>query len=264
MDLRIDYDLENEAYHAHPNFGSTSLKRLRETLANFWTRPSYSSRSLSVGSDWHYLLEIGIEPFRERVVIIPDEHATQSGEPSKRPAAKAWLAGQADDAIPVTAATMALLERMHENFMANSAARMLYESVAMQEVSIFWNWLGVPVKARPDALTKSGVLVDWKSTSEVAPLKTFWRSVLRYGYGLSAALYREGCRVADLADSPMVFVATSTVSCETQVLTLPSAYEERERADLMELLKRIDYGRQTGTWTPEGYGTVHVMRELRG
>jgi microcompartment protein CcmK/EutM len=106
-------------------------------------------------------------------------------------------------------------------------------------------------------ITSDGRLGDYKSTREAHPLKSFAYSVKDYGYGLSAALYEQGCVLAGIADPPMHFVVSSTVfPYETQVLTLPSAYMDYARRRLDELLTDIAERRATGNWLPDGYGRV--------
>lgn len=248
--------LPNDDYHAHPNFGSTILKWLKESFSNRHRTRSLSSQGISDGQQWHTLLDLGPETFGQRAVVVPEEYCLASGGVSTKKDAKEWLASLPADAIPLTSRTSDLLGRMLDQFQQNSAAWDIYENLKEQEVSVFWEWLGVPVKVRPDAITTCGRLIDWKSTSDPDPKRQFGRAVERFGYGLSAVLYEEGCRIAGLCESDMTFVVSSTTSYETQVMRLPPAYLAKCRDDLMLLLEQIAEREQSQNWTPEGYGEV--------
>jgi hypothetical protein len=102
--------------------------------------------------------------------------------------------------------------------------------------------------------------VDWKSSSESNLLKDFSRSVRNYQYGISAALYEQGCVVSGMAEPPMHFVVTQTVAPYlTQVITLPPSYMDWARRRLDELLTDIARRRATGDWMEDGYGKVNEL-----
>jgi hypothetical protein len=254
-------------YHGDKvHLGSTQIK-LAESATRFFNavelgRTSDSkSQALQLGSAWHTLREIGSDLFAERAVTAPEEHCTASGGLSTKKATKEWLATLAPDAIILSPDMGETLGRMKDGFDRNPAAVELQESIVHQEVSIRWeSTAGVKVRCRPDAICEGGRLVDWKSTSEVNILKDFSRSVRTYGYGLSAALYEQGCVVAGLAEPPMVFVVTQTVEpFLTQVITLPPVFMDWARRRLDELLTDIARRRATGDWMEDGYGKVNEL-----
>ena len=248
--------LPNEKYNAHKNLGSTAIKWLKESFSNRHRVRHLKSQGISDGQHWHTLLDLGPEAFGNRAVVAPEEYCLASGGISTKKDAKEWIASLPEDAIPLTPRTSDLLGKMLDQFQQNSASWEIYESLHEQEISVFWQWMGVPVKARPDAITRCGRLIDWKSTSDPDPKRQFGRAVERYGYGLSAALYEEGCRISGLCESDMWFVVSSTTSYETQVMRLPPAYLAKCRDDLMLLLEQIAEREQSRNWLPEGYGEV--------
>jgi hypothetical protein len=262
------FDEPIRVYHADLIYlGSTQIKPLEQSAALFHERltpsqgSSESSDALELGRLWHTLRELGVDQFGERAVVIPSEYCTAGGAASTKKEAKEWLASQGPDAICLTQATSDTLGRMQDKFLANSAAVEIDESTLHREVSIRWeSTAGVKVRCRPDVICEGGRLADWKSTREVAPLKTFCHSVKTFGYGLSAALYEQGCLLAGLADPPMHFVVSSTVTpYETQVLTLPPSYMDFCRKRLEQILLEIAERRATGNWNPSGYGSVHEI-----
>ena len=76
--------------------------------------------------------------------------------------------------------------------------------VKRNEVSIYWDWLGVRCKARLDSLLiADGVIVDLKTTKSTDP-REFMRKVVALGYDFQAAYYAKAAEVA--FDKPFKFV----------------------------------------------------------
>jgi hypothetical protein len=261
-EVEVIHGLDILEYHAHPAPGSTDWKRFATSAIHGRPRqsvPAVSSAALNLGKLWHSLLDLSPEVFGERSVVGAAELFRADGSPSTKKDSKEWFDSLPADAIPISPDTSDQLGRMLDMFQQNAAAWDIYESREIQEVSVFWDLNGVRTKCRPDCIS-DGMLVDWKSTSEQAPLQTFGRAVKRYGYGLSAALYEEGCRVAGLSSSPMHFVVTSTVwPYETQVLTLPPSYTAQCREDLLDLVEDYKARHTDGNWLPKGYGEVNEI-----
>ncbi len=265
VDVRFDEWIKD--YHLDPVYlGSTQLKIADQSALIFNERVnlgrgvSETSEALALGSLWHTLRELGADQFGERAVLVPAEFVTAGGAMSTKGGAREWVASQKPDAIVLTPSQSDTLGRMQEAFTANPAAVELEEATLHREPSIRWeSTAGVKVRCRPDAICDGGRLVDFKTTSEQSPLKTFCYAVKKYSYGLSAALYEQGCLMAGLADPPMHFVVTSTTSFETQVLTLPQSYMDWCRKRLEQLLIEIAERRATDNWNPSGYGTVHEI-----
>jgi hypothetical protein len=265
--FHVLFDEPIRKYHADRAWlGSTSLK-LAESATAFHEQVELGgaedtkSLALELGRAWHTLREVGDDQFAERAVVASEDHCTPGGGLSTKKATKEWLSTLPPDAIVLSPDMSETLGRMKDRFDRNPKAVELAESIVHREVSIRWvSTAGVQVKSRPDCICEGGVLVDWKSTSEKNILKDFSRSVRTYGYGLSAALYEQGCVIAGLAEPPMHFVVTQTVyPYLTQVLTLPPAYMDWARRRLDELLTEIATRRATGDWLEDGYGKVNEL-----
>lgn len=261
----VRFDEPNSVYHSdRDHLGSSQIKladkspQLFDARVNRQLGGSQQSDALALGSIWHTLCEIGHEEFGDRVVLLPPTHCTPTGGVSTKRETKEFLASLPENAIALTQEWSDTLEKMWANFVANSAALELHESASIRECSVRWtSAAGVKVRCRPDFITEDGRLGDYKSTREAHPRKSFGHSVKEYGYGISAALYEQGCVLAGIADPPMHFVVSSTVfPYETQVLTLPPAYMDFARRRLDELLTEIAERKATGNWLPDGYGQV--------
>ena len=264
--LHVDFSLPITDYHSRKALGSTDLKGLQASPLAFQGKQAgeapcrSDSVALALGQLWHTLLDIGPEAFGERARTVPSDFLRADGSLSTGKEAKAWLASLPPDAIPVTPEVSDAIGKMLEQFQANSAAWDIYESRLHQEVSIFWEWLGVEVKCRPDCISEGGLLADWKSTRDECPERQFGQAVNRFGYGLSAALYEEGCRVCGLAEGAMTFVVSSTTyPYETFVGTLPPACTAYWHERLIVLLGEVKRRRETSDWTPSHYGQVNEI-----
>lgn len=264
--LHVDFSLPIADYHSRKALGSTNLKGLDASPLAFrgWQTGEAPSRSDSkgflAGNLWHDLLVIGPDQFGSRARMVPVELVRADGSLSTGKEAKAWLAELPPDAIPLTPEVSDTIGAMLEQFQANSAAWDIYESRLHQEASIFWEWMGVEVKCRPDCLSEGGLLADWKTTRDECPERQFGSAVNRFGYGLSAALYEEGCRVSGLAVPPMHFVVSSTTyPHETYVGTLPPACTAYWHERLIVLLGEVKRRREANDWTPSHYGQVNEI-----
>jgi diphthamide synthase (EF-2-diphthine--ammonia ligase) len=155
--------------------------------------------------------------------------------------------------------------RCFDELMNNSLAWSLYTERTHAEVSIFFELNGLGVKVRPDLISMGGILCDYKCTRKKDILKTFPSVVREYQYGLSEALYVEGCRQAGIASPPMNFIVFSLANYECQVMTLPRSYIRSEHDRLLRLIDDYQRRQETGDWeTREGYGTVHEMQMFFG
>lgn len=261
------YDEPITTYHGDlAHVGSTQI-RLAESATVFhdnvemgWGSDSKSA-ALQLGSAWHTLREIGYGPFSERAITAPEEHCTASGGLSTKKATKEWLTTIPADAIILSPEMGEILGKMQDRFGLNPKAVELEEAILHREASIRWeSTAGVMVRCRPDFVGKGGQLGDYKTTSEENILRDWARSVKRYGYGISAALYEQGAVVSGLAEPPMHYVVTQTVHPYlTQVVTLPPVYMDWARRRLDELLTDIARRRATGDWLEDGYGRVNEL-----
>lgn len=261
--LHVDFSLGIDEYHSRRALGSTNFKGLHASPLAFRGRQDgeapvrSDSAALALGKLWHDLLDMGPEVFGGRSRLVPGELVTASGAMSTGKEAKAWLAELPPDAIPLTPDISDALGKMLEQFQANSAAWDIYANRLHQEVSIFWEWDGVEVKCRPDCISDGGLLADWKSTRDENPERQFGKAVNLFGYGLSAALYEEGCRVCGLAEPPMHFVVSSTTwPHETCVMTLPPECTRYWHDRLVQLLAEYRQRSEANDWTPRHYGEV--------
>ena len=256
----VKFDEPIDAYHADKEYhGSSRLKKLHYCRRLF-LEPDEGGTSvaLTLGTHWHSIRELGWKRWEnEAAILTPDEFVTASGAVSTSKAARAWR-DDFPDRTPVTPLEHVKLRRMSEMFDANSAAVKYEADAAHREPSIRWRDGSVGLRVRPDLVTKSGRLVDYKTISDANPLSSFRFNVRKYCYGLSDVLYQRGCEQAGLAEGPMVFVVTSTVApYSTQVFSQldesTRGYWDVRLDELIEELRNL-----THDVLPIGYGREHI------
>lgn len=182
-------ELLNETdYHAHPAIGSSQLKTILKSLGHFKFEQSQKrspTKAMNFGTCFHLAV---LEPkrFKDEVVVMPEFKGT--GMYAKK---DQWLTENHGKLILTTeerADAMLMLKSISRHKVASH-----YLVGGVPELSYFWTdkETGIECKSRPDYRRSGGALVDIKTTQD-ASLEEFSRSVLSYGYHISAAHYLNG------------------------------------------------------------------------
>ena len=260
--------LPNRLYHGLPCPSKSPLWDFRHHGPVWYydrhvarTQSPFSSGALQLGSVVHAALEFGPGKYRSRLAEIPGQFVTASGGLSANKESKAWVADQDPDLPLASPADIATTEAILKEFFRNSAARELYEQIDRHELSaIHRREDGHTLRCRYDAMTESGVALDWKTTRDARPLETWWDAVIKHGYHYQQALYGQIAQAAGLGDGSMVFVAMSTTpSYQVQVVTLPPRLVRICERWIAEDLEEIEARKEADFWLPEGYGEINEL-----
>ena len=212
-------DMPEPEYLAHPALSASGAKQLLKSPAHFKLPPWFSDAA-DLGSAFHTeTLGVGQE-----VVVI--DAASWRGKEAQEAQAKARAEGKA----PILAKDVPTVKAMAEAVRTHPTASRLLEQPGRPEVSAFWNddeW--VQRRCRVDYLTDSGINVDRKSTVSGTRSK-IQRSVIDYGYDLSAAWYEDVLRGVgvDLTATAFVFVE-KTPPYRVRVVELSPDFIDRGR-----------------------------------
>lgn len=194
---RLIYDLPDASYHGRSELSSTGARLL---LPEFGGSPAkfryrqgreYTSAAFDVGKAVHaQVLGVGAQ-----AVAYPDDVLASNGAASTK-AAKEWADSvRFEGKIPMKAAELRPITGMSEAVLKHPTARALFELPGHREVSVFSEVDGVQVRARFDALTDEtpqGVFgIDLKTTGDSASADAFTKTVVKYGYHVQEAWYRE-------------------------------------------------------------------------
>jgi hypothetical protein len=175
-------DLAETAYLSAPDSISASgAKQLLKSPAHFLL-PQWFSDAADLGSAFHTeTLGVGQE-----VVVV--DAASWRGKDAQEAQAKARAEGKA----PILAKDVPTVQGMARSVHVHPRASQLLKLPGRPELSAFWHdtdW-GVTRRARFDYLTDFGIAVDLKSTTDI-DRGALQRTVIKYGYDLSEAWYRD-------------------------------------------------------------------------
>lgn len=193
-------------YHAHPALGSTQIRELLRSPAHFKALGEKEpTPAMQLGTLVHTLY-LEPEEVSARYVVTPKvDRRTKAGK-------AAWADFQA------TAAGRELVdaELMGQ---ANACAVALREFMCGKNVgsfddverSLFWEDAdtGVACKARPDAITSRGIMIDVKTTRDASP-GGFAKSIANFGYHVQAAHYLEAAAANGIHVDAFMFLAVET------------------------------------------------------
>ncbi len=215
--------------------------------------------ALSRGTLVHEWAEQGEKAWWSRVIEIPESALGSGGRRVK--ATDEWeqdtLANR-PDAILLKGDEIASYRSQFASILANPIFGELSASTTHREASVRWRdeATGLPLKCRPDAMTDA-CLWDIKTTKEQAPLETFWKSVVDYGYAMQQVHYLAGVQAAGFDVDRFVFLVTSTVppyACHA--VTLPARLVARARKQWRRTLDEIQSRIELDYWLPADSGQV--------
>lgn len=260
--MEIKFDEAIGDYHTPDDYlnKSTIARYLEDPLLFLRPITKAKTSSLADGDLVHKSLELGEEE-TNKWQVRPEQYATLSGW-KKTKAAADFLADQPEDITWISQQQHYLLSGMWKQIHANTAAQSVVDDIEHHEVSIRWEREdGTKLKCRPDGISRSGRVVDWKTCRYANPLRDWWKACKDYNYHMQDALYREGAKVAGWSDEPLIFVLISTTgSYQVQVVTLPPQACVVGKRLLEQGIEGIAAHRTFGTeLLPRGYGEVNEL-----
>ena len=260
--VSVSFDEAIDNYHTPDEYLNKSkiVSWIEDPL--LFARPitKAKSSSLTAGDLVHLSLELGEEETK-RWQVRPEQYSTASGW-KKTKAAQEFLADQAPDIKWISQQEHYFLSGVWKQIHANSAAQRVVDEIEHHEVSIRWEREdGTKLKCRPDGITRSGRVCDWKTCRYANPLKDWWKAVKDYSYHAQDALYREGAKVAGWSDEPLIFVLISTTgSYQVQVVTLPQDVCVSGKRLLERGIEGIAaHNTFGGEVLPQGYGEINTL-----
>ena len=258
----VSFDEAIDKYHTPDDFLNKSkiASFIEDPLLFARPIPKAKSPQLTLGDLTHTSFEVGEEE-TNKWRVRPDQYSTASGW-KKTKSAQEFLAEQPPEIKWISPQEKFFLNGMWKNIHANSAAQSVVDDIEHHEVSIRWQRAdGTKLKCRPDGISRSGRVIDWKTCRYANPLKDWWKAVADYKYHMQDALYREGARVAGWSDEPLIFVLISTTgSYQVQVVELPHNVclvgKRLLERGIEGIAAHTAFG---GELLPEGYGEINTL-----
>ena len=193
-------------YHARPELNASRLKLFRKAPALAHPPHRDPTPAMVLGSAVHCLVLEGEEEFRTRFPTAPEcNRRTKAGkieweafESSLGPGATALRTGQESQVWEMAGAVL-----------GHPQAADLLSSASLRELSLFGHLDGVDCKARLDATSPTGLVLDLKTCSDASPLG-FRHSCRSYCYWLQAIHYQRLANLVWGLDHEFLFVAVET------------------------------------------------------
>lgn len=244
--MKVERNMPADAYHAFRGASASRLKAIRRSPAHLrmMDEEPLKASALVVGEAFHTMV---LEPYRftEQFACAPSfDRRTLAG----KAAYQTWLDSlrgekvlSEDEWLSVTGMGKAVGE--------HPVASDLLLGRTETEISLFWEEIGIPCKARIDAYNlDQRCIIDLKSTQDASP-EEFPRSVAKFAYHIQAAWYLRAMRAAGFEVETMVFIAVEKshpygVACYC-LDDATIAEGEREIARLLPIMSNC---LQTGNW----------------
>ena len=116
---------------------------------------------------------------------------------------------------------------------------------------------GMKIKIRADYLRK-GQIIDVKTTSDPVDKFTAGKTVARFDYDLSAALYVDACAKYFDFEFEFYFLFINKISNEIEVLKASKDLLENGRRKYKKSIQLLKEARETGKYFKEGIQEVNI------
>lgn len=233
-----------EDYHAHDSVSSSSLADFAEDPLLWHYRrtgllPRKSTTSaMAFGTQVHEALEKGVDAV---CVTVPHYALNKDGH-RRGKAYTEWLSEQPEGATILKEGEPNPFEFIKLHIDACPSMRPFLETPEA-ELSIFFQAFGVDARCRIDAISKHGVIGDWKTTRTITEYG-FRREMAKMKYPLRLALYQLGVEAYTgevlpvvcnaIENKPPYFVRSFEIDPEWL------AYERGQIAKLLPAMESFD------------------------
>lgn len=238
-----DAALSNEDYHAGPGISSSQLKQvLKNPRAYKWQQDNDKTpptAAMNLGSLVHSII---LEPEKTTEEFTVINCSTRNTKAYK-------VANQTENKTLMLASEWETARLMAESAMSDDWIKTVMEKFPVIENSIFWERDGMLLKARPDAwLPDMNMMFDVKTAADASP-DAFARSVINFGYDLSAAHYLNGAAAhGKPAETFVWLVIESKPPYTTQVYICSDELLERGRVLCNRAIAKLRECQETNVW----------------
>jgi hypothetical protein len=236
----LHFDLPEPDYLGHSeSISASGAKQLLKSPAHF-KLPQWFSDAADLGSAFH------TETLGSGQEVVVVDAASWRGKEAQEAQTKARAEGKA----PILAKDVPTVEAMAKAVREHPTAGRLLAQQGEPEVSAFWQddeW-EVMRRCRVDYLTESGINVDLKSTVSIDRHK-IQRTILDYGYDLSAAWYEDVLRGlnVEITATALIFVEKSE-PYRVRVVELSPDFVDRGRRLARRALEIYRDCREADLW----------------
>jgi hypothetical protein len=262
LTAEIAYNQSDFAYRKEPGVNQSSLKKILQSPAHYQAALKFKlipTPAMEMGTALHALSLDGEDAFDSAYIKKPDglSLATKQGKEWKASVGrkKVLSAGGKDDPWGSVQGMNESLKRLQ---WFNPGQE---DYIKYNEVSVYWDWMGVQCKARLDRVAlEEGLVLDLKTTDSVEP-DLFLKKVIGLGYDFQAAYYAKAAEVAFGKPFKFLFVAVerkapytvdifeatpdmmeeATYKCEEALRRYALCMENNDWPNREPLVRQLDY-----------------------
>lgn len=248
--MEVAYNQSEFDYRRAEGVNQSSLKKILDSPAHYQAalkNKLIPTPAMEMGTALHCLSLDGEEAFAGQYVKKPQglSLATKEGKAWKAELGrkKALSEGGKDDPWGSV------------HGMAESLKRLAYfdpdqkDYIKHNEVSVYWEWEGVPCKARLDRVDiENSLVLDLKTTDSIEP-EIFQKKVVGLGYDFQAAYYAKAAEVAFGKPFGFVFAAVERKAPYTvDLFEVDEEMMEESMAKCIAALRLYKKCSESGEW----------------
>ena len=262
MELGFNKDITNNEYHADREFiSSSALKLILKDPKEYFKKYVENSKEL-VGSKAAF--DFG--SYVHALVLEPDtvdkEFAIFEGS-VRRGKAYTELVAESGGKIIITASQADKAKEMVRNLQESKKAKNMIDlEEGSAESTLGVELGGVKIKVRPDYHNQTsavlnggihpfGLIVDIKTTRDPIDKFSVGKTIARYDYDLSAALYIDALEKQFEIPQTFIFCFMSKVTHEVELYQASEEMIENGRRKYKAALKRLTEARKSGIYYSE-------------
>ena len=245
----------NESYHGDRKFKSSStlklfLKDPREYYKRYISGEPREEIYKSAYDFGSYMHSIILEPEKTDLEFAIFEGATRRGK-----AYEEFKSNNEGKTIITASQAQQALDLMHLFNEDVDTAGLIQGGVAEQTLCVELD--GMPIKVRAD-YKKDGLLVDLKTTSDPVDRFSAAKTIIRFDYDLSAALYVDAFTKHTGTKHDFIFAFLNKQTGEVGILKASEGLLENGRKKYKAAIKGLAEADKTGVYFKEGIQEVDI------
>jgi hypothetical protein len=248
-------ECDNETYHKDRTFKSSStlklfLKDPREYYKRYVLgeeRDEMYKSAYDFGSYMHSLL---LEPHKTILEFAIFEGATRRGK-----AYDEFKEANEGKTIITASQAQQALDLLHLYNDHVDTKGLIEDGVAEHTLCVELE--GMPIKVRADYI-KEGMIIDVKTTSDPVDKFSAAKTIIRFDYDLSAALYVDAFKEHTGKDHDFVFAFLNKQNGDVGILKASEALLENGRKKYKTAIKKLAEAEKTGIYFSEGIQEVDL------
>lgn len=250
--IQVAYKQPDPEYRRAPGESQSHLKKILKSPAHYkaeLNRKFPSSPAMTIGTATHCLVLEGADRFNSDFIKKPDgiSYTTKEG--------KEWRTANSKKTILANDGKERMWDCVHGMSAALKTLDWFDESTPdyrkYNEVSIYWEELGIPCKARLDRVIVEEdqvIVLDLKTTDSVSTEK-FQGKMVDLGYDFQAGWYSHAAELVYEKPARFIFVAVERGAPHTMdFFEMPPSVLKEARYKNQVALERLKNCRETDQW----------------